>query len=138
MHQSQIASLLESGAGAAPSQPVSIIAIYLQLFISSRTVINTFFLETARIGNHYVRGWAAASASLCSRFFAFSCDQQPFCKLPIKEVKLLGLVLLDIKDVAVPIFNARAPLADSTAIILNRINVTVFMMSWTRSYPAKH
>jgi hypothetical protein len=38
----------------------------------------------------------------------------------------------------VPIFNARAPLADSTAIILNRINVTVFMMSWTRSYPAKH
>ena len=138
MHQSQIASLLESGAGAAPSQPVSIIAIYLQFFLSSRSVINTFFLETARIGNHYVRGWAAASASLCSRFFAFSCDQQPFCKLPIKEVKLLGLVLLDIKDVAVPIFNARAPLADSTAIILNRINVTVFMMSWTRSYPAKH
>ena len=126
MHQSQIASLLESGAGAAPSQPVS-------------TYCNQhFFLETARIGNHYVRGWAAASASLCSRFFAFSCDQQPFCKLPIKEVKLLGLVLLDIKDVAVPIFNARAPLADSTAIILNRINVTVFMMSWTRSYPAKH
>jgi predicted NAD/FAD-binding protein len=42
VHQSQIASLLKPGAGAASSQPVSIIAIYLQLFISSRAAINTF------------------------------------------------------------------------------------------------
>jgi hypothetical protein len=37
-----------------------------------------------------------------------------------------------------PIFNARARLADSIAITLNRINVTVFMMYRTRGYPAKH
>jgi hypothetical protein len=43
MHYLPITNLLEFGVGAASSQPVSIIAIYLQLFISSRAVINTFF-----------------------------------------------------------------------------------------------